>query len=106
MAAFLGEAESRDYEVASPNLTHLRHEGARTGLLFASRRSAGNLLRRSRRRFGLTLSPPSGGRPDVLVYPEEVGRVVFLLQRSQALVVVAIGRLESCIALIVHHEIR
>src|SRR5260370_9474613 len=69
-----------------------------------------NLLRRFRRRFGsasgLTLRPPSGGRPDVLVHPEKVGRVVFLLQRTQALVVVAIGRLEPCVALIVHHEIR
>jgi hypothetical protein len=37
----------------------------------------------------------SRGRPDVLVDVEQVGRIVFLLERSKATVVVAVGRLNA-----------
>src|SRR5438045_883378 len=48
----------------------------------------------------------SGSRVDILVYPEQVRWIVLLLHHRQALVVVAIGRFQSRIALVVHHEIR
>src|SRR5688500_7842867 len=51
-------------------------------------------------------SRASGGRSDVLVYPKEIGRGVFLLHGSEADVVVAIRRPESGVTLVVHHEIR
>src|SRR3569623_2824987 len=48
---------------------------------------------------------PSGGRPDVLVHPEQVRGVVLLLDGREPIVVVAIGGPHSRIALIVHHEV-
>src|SRR5439155_4731969 len=47
----------------------------------------------------------SGGGPDVLVHAEQVGRIVFLLERGEAIVVVAIGRLYAGVAFVVHHEV-
>ena len=44
-------------------------------------------------------------RPDVLVDAEQIGRIVFLLQRGEALVVVAEGRLDARLAFVVHHEV-
>src|ERR1700752_514184 len=44
------------------------------------------------------------GRLDVLVYSEEVGRVVLLLDGGQATVVVAVGGADALLALL-HHEI-
>ena len=41
-----------------------------------------------------------------MVHPEQVARVVLLLQRGEALVIVAVGRLEACLAFVVHHEVR
>src|SRR6187402_383598 len=45
-------------------------------------------------------------RSDVLVHPEEIGRIVRLLRGSEAGVVVAIRRSKPGVALIIHHEIR
>src|SRR5690606_35750934 len=44
-------------------------------------------------------------RPDVLIHPEQVGRIVFLLEHGKASVVFAIGRPHTRLALVVHHEI-
>jgi hypothetical protein len=46
------------------------------------------------------------GRSNVMVHPEQVARVVLLLQRGEAFVIAAVGRLEARLALIVHHEVR
>jgi hypothetical protein len=49
---------------------------------------------------------PSGGRLDVLVDPEQIGRIIFALHGRQPGIVCPVGRLEPGVALIVHHEIR
>jgi hypothetical protein len=48
----------------------------------------------------------SGQRADVLVHPEQVARIVFLLQLAETFVIVAVGRLDACLAFVVHHEVR
>src|SRR5258708_37962272 len=48
----------------------------------------------------------SGRRRNVLVYAEKVGRIVLLLQCAQTSVVVAIGRFDTRLAFVVHHEVR
>src|SRR5215469_10356399 len=64
------------------------------------------------RRSGLSLSPwqvPGQGRsargPDVLIDPEKVGRVILFLERTEARVIVTVGRLEAPLALVAHHEV-
>ena len=48
----------------------------------------------------------SGGRrPDVLIHPEQVRRVVLVLDSDQSLVVVTVGCLDPFLSL-VHHEAR
>src|SRR5215218_2494813 len=49
-------------------------------------------------------SSHGGGRPYVVVYAEEVTRVVLSLYCNQPLVVVAVGRPDALLAL-VHHEV-
>src|SRR5450631_1363612 len=46
-----------------------------------------------------------GGRQDVLVDPKEVFRIVLRFHRRETCVVLAVGRLDAPLDLVVHHEI-
>src|SRR5262249_5453607 len=61
---------------------------------------------RSRPEYGGSVSrPSSGGRDDVLVDSEKVVRIVLCFHRRETRVIVAVGRLNASLNLVIHHEI-
>jgi len=62
-------------------------------------------------KIGIAASPSRSGdasasRSDILVEPEEVGRIVVLLCRRESIVIRAVSGLDARFALIIHHEVR